>query len=139
MNVEKESGTEKTHNFSGTSSGSISGTVRNEMNSALQKFASQDLLDVFLEMLTALRDEKEMRLIEIQHAIKTKDLNKLKSTAHSLRGSFLSLGIDSLAGSLMELEQQALKPKPDWDLMEKIHEQLSTGYRNFEKSCEHLL
>jgi HPt (histidine-containing phosphotransfer) domain-containing protein len=113
--------------------------IQLEMDSTLQNFSSQGLLDVFLEMLTAFRDEKEMRLLDIQNSLKSRETQKLTRTLHSLRGSFLSLGIDSMAGLLMEMEQQALSPKPDWSLMEKSFNQLSSHYRGFEKICDRLL
>jgi HPt (histidine-containing phosphotransfer) domain-containing protein len=118
---------------------SIDQNIQLEMNSALQNFSSQGLIDVFLEILTAFRDEKELRLLDIQNSLKTRDTQKLTRTLHSLRGSFLSLGIDSMASLLMELEQQALSPRPDWSLIEKRSIQLSLRYRIFEKICDHIL
>ncbi|NBW80591.1 Hpt domain-containing protein [bacterium] len=139
MTSEKQSNTGKLEADVSKVENSISHLIPLEIDAALANFTTQGLLDVFLEMLGAFQEENENRLIEIRLALQKKEANKMARTAHSLRGSFLSLGMESMANLLMELEQQALNRQTDWDLAEKFFERLDEGYHTFEKICADLV
>ncbi|MEY4066001.1 MAG: Hpt domain [Pseudomonadota bacterium] len=113
--------------------------VRKEFDASIKNFTSQGLYDLFQEMVEAFLLERAERFHDIHIALRTQNTAALSRSAHGLKGSFLSLGLDSLASLLLEVERQMLSPKADWEIVQKCIAQLDVATEELVRRADLLL
>lgn len=113
--------------------------VRKEFDAAIKNFSTQGLLDLYQEMIEAFLMERAQRFHDLHTALRAHNTAALARAAHSLKGSFLSLGLDCLASLLLEVERQTLSPRADWDVAQKCVAQLDVATKELVRRADLLL
>jgi HPt (histidine-containing phosphotransfer) domain-containing protein len=115
---------------------SIKNKIAQEIDAVRNKFAASGMDDVLDEMLALFLDEKRQIFRHLQDSVRIRDSRTLAAAAHRLKGTFLSLELASLTGLVLQIESQALSPKPDWILISHLLEEVEYATELFPKRPE---
>jgi len=79
---------------------------------ALQQLAIDGEREIVAEVLTLFQSDTESRLQELRGAVESGDRKRVRAQAHSLKGSAVQVGANSLAEACREMEMTA-EARPD--------------------------
>lgn len=103
----------------------LEGGVGWTLPDALQELALGGEWDIVAEVLTLFQSDTQSRLGILREAVQSGDRRRVRSQAHSLKGSAVQVGAGWLADSCREMEQTA-EARPDLlPLLEEIEARFS--------------
>ncbi len=94
---------------------------------ALRDLAEPGEPDVFEEFATLFLTDAPERLREIEEAGKSREPSRLRTAAHTLKGSCSNMGAEQLASLCLEIE--ALAKAGDWAKLETLKPRLFAEYQ----------
>ena len=87
---------------------------------ALQQLAVDGEREIVAEVLTLFQSDTESRLVELRQAVALGDRKRVRAQAHSLKGSAVQVGANSLADACREMELTAETRPELLPLLEEI-------------------
>lgn len=114
--------------------------IQHSLSSLIEPKILKSLLEVeknkhegfIFELLEVYIDHTEEKIAEINEAIKEKNLNIVKETAHNMKGSSANIGLSKLFELFESLERNS--EKNDWTKIQNIFSEINIEFKETKKT-----
>lgn len=112
--------------------------VKVELKSTMDKFANDDLTEVYDEVLTVFLQEAESLKVDYLKQVKARNALQFAKAAHALKGTFAALGQTTLKIRMEQEELSARDLSLNWESIEAGLETFESCFAQLIQSIESL-